>query len=142
MLQIGKWCAESATATTADEALAAAEKIRYPVIVRAVYALGALSSGFVQNEMELQQLCGKAFATSPQVLVEKRMKGWKEIEYEVVRDCQDNCIMVCNMEVSSLSRGVNDYNHIFRTLILWVFTLESQLLLLLCRHAWTLTITC
>ena len=70
------------------------------------------------------------------------MKGWKEIKYEVVRDCQDNCIMVYNMEVSSLSQGVNDYNHVFRTLILWVFTLESQLSLLLCRCSQTSTITC
>ena len=99
MLQIGERCAESATATTAEEAVAAAEKIGYPVIVRAAYALGGLGSGFAQDEMELRELCGKAFATSPQVLVEKSMKGWKEIEYEVVRDCRDNCITVCNMEV-------------------------------------------
>ena len=99
MLQIGERCAESATATTADEAVAAAEKIGFPVIVRAAYALGGLGSGFAQNKQELRDLCGKAFATSPQVLVEKSMKGWKEIEYEVVRDCRDNCITVCNMEV-------------------------------------------
>jgi len=102
MLQIGERCAESATATTADEAVAAAEKIGFPVIVRAAYALGGLGSGFAQNDQELRELCGKAFATSPQVLVEKSMKGWKEIEYEVVRDCRDNCITVCNMEVRSL----------------------------------------
>jgi carbamoyl-phosphate synthase / aspartate carbamoyltransferase len=102
MLQIGERCAESATATTVDEAIAAAEKIVYPVIVRAAYALGGLGSGFAQNERELKELCEKAFATSPQVLVERSMKGWKEIEYEVVRDCRDNCITVCNMEVRSL----------------------------------------
>lgn len=99
MLQIGEKCAESATATTPDEAVVAATKIGFPVIVRAAYALGGLGSGFAQNEAELRELCAKAFATSPQVLVERSMKGWKEIEYEVVRDCRDNCIVVCNMEV-------------------------------------------
>ncbi|CAG8736237.1 5128_t:CDS:1, partial [Acaulospora colombiana] len=98
MLQIGEKCAESATATTPDDAVIAANKIGFPVIVRAAYALGGLGSGFAQNEAELRELCGKAFATSPQVLVERSMKGWKEIEYEVVRDCRDNCIVVCNME--------------------------------------------
>ena len=67
--------------------------------MRAAYALGGLGSGFAQNEAQLKALCEKAFATSPQVLVERSMKGWKEIEYEVVRDCRDNCITVCNMEV-------------------------------------------
>ncbi|KAI6127125.1 hypothetical protein F5141DRAFT_1085700 [Pisolithus sp. B1] len=66
--------------------------------IRAAYALGGLGSGFAQDENQLRALCSKAFATSPQVLVEKSMKGWKEIEYEVVRDCRDNCITVCNME--------------------------------------------
>jgi carbamoyl-phosphate synthase / aspartate carbamoyltransferase len=102
MLQIGEKCAESATATTPDDAVIAANKIGFPVIVRAAYALGGLGSGFAQNEAELRELCGKAFATSPQVLVERSMKGWKEIEYEVVRDCRDNCIVVCNMEVRHL----------------------------------------
>ena len=99
MEQIGEKCAQSASATTIDEAILAAAEIGYPVIVRAAYALGGLGSGFAQNEAQLKALCGKAFATSPQVLVEKSMKGWKEIEYEVVRDCRDNCITVCNMEV-------------------------------------------
>ena len=99
MAEIGERCADSATATTADEALTAAKRIGFPVIVRAAYALGGLGSGFARNEGQLKELCGKAFATSPQVLVEKSMKGWKEIEYEVVRDCMDNCITVCNMEV-------------------------------------------
>ena len=99
MEEIGEKCAQSASATTTDEAILAAGEIGYPVIVRAAYALGGLGSGFAQNEAQLKALCSKAFATSPQVLVEKSMKGWKEIEYEVVRDCRDNCITVCNMEV-------------------------------------------
>ena len=102
MAEIGERCAQSATATTVEEALAAAKDIGFPVIVRAAYALGGLGSGFAQDEAQLRALCGKAFATSPQVLVEKSMKGWKEIEYEVVRDCRDNCITVCNMEVKYL----------------------------------------
>lgn len=99
MEEIGEKCAQSSTATTQDEAIAAAQIIGFPVIVRAAYALGGLGSGFAQDEAQLRALCSKAFATSPQVLVEKSMKGWKEIEYEVVRDCRDNCITVCNMEV-------------------------------------------
>ncbi|THH14748.1 hypothetical protein EW146_g5629 [Bondarzewia mesenterica] len=98
MEEIGEKCAQSQTATTQEEAVSAANEIGYPVIVRAAYALGGLGSGFAQNEAQLKALCEKAFATSPQVLVEKSMKGWKEIEYEVVRDCRDNCIAVCNME--------------------------------------------
>ncbi|TFY80757.1 hypothetical protein EWM64_g3257 [Hericium alpestre] len=98
MEEIGEKCAQSSTATTQEEAIVAANEIGYPVIVRAAYALGGLGSGFAQNEAQLKALCEKAFATSPQVLVEKSMKGWKEIEYEVVRDCRDNCITVCNME--------------------------------------------
>ncbi|KII84749.1 hypothetical protein PLICRDRAFT_45557 [Plicaturopsis crispa FD-325 SS-3] len=98
MAEIGEKCAQSSTATTQEEAIAAATTIGFPVIVRAAYALGGLGSGFAQDEAQLRALCSKAFATSPQVLVEKSMKGWKEIEYEVVRDCRDNCITVCNME--------------------------------------------
>jgi carbamoyl-phosphate synthase/aspartate carbamoyltransferase len=98
LYEIDEKCAPSESAVTVDEALAAAEKIGYPVICRAAFALGGLGSGFADNDKELTALCNKAFATSPQVLVEKSMKGWKEIEYEVVRDCQDNCITVCNME--------------------------------------------
>lgn len=101
MEEIGEKCAQSCTATNIEEAVIAAKTIGFPVIVRAAYALGGLGSGFAQNEAQLRALCAKAFATSPQVLVEKSMKGWKEIEYEVVRDCRDNCITVCNMEVSS-----------------------------------------
>jgi len=89
---------KSASASNMDEALAAVSDIGYPVIVRAAYALGGLGSGFAYNEKDLIELCKKAFANSPQVLIEKSMKGWKEIEYEVVRDCQGNCITVCNME--------------------------------------------
>ena len=99
MEEIGEKCAESQTATNPNDAVAAARTIGFPVIVRAAYALGGLGSGFAQDEAQLRALCSKAFATSPQVLVEKSMKGWKEIEYEVVRDCRDNCITVCNMEV-------------------------------------------
>ena len=105
MAEIGERCAQSSTATTTEEAITAAAAIGYPVIVRAAYALGGLGSGFAQDEGQLKALCGKAFATSPQVLVEKSMKGWKEIEYEVVRDCRDNCITVCNMEVCVLLVG-------------------------------------
>ena len=80
------------------DARAAAERLGYPVIIRAAYALGGLGSGFCDNEEELNKLAEKAFSFSPQVLVEKSLKGWKEIEYEVVRDKYDNCITVCNME--------------------------------------------
>lgn len=81
-----------------EQARKAAKEVGYPVIVRAAYALGGLGSGFADNEEELNVLCEKAFSFSPQVLVEKSLKGWKEIEYEVVRDRYDNCITVCNME--------------------------------------------
>lgn len=81
-----------------NQARRAASDLGYPVIVRAAYALGGLGSGFADNEAELNVICEKAFAFSPQVLVEKSLKGWKEIEYEVVRDRYDNCITVCNME--------------------------------------------
>lgn len=86
-----------AVSTTAD-AIDAAEKLGYPVIVRAAYALGGLGSGFCDNREELVTLVEKALSFSPQVLVEKSLKGWKEVEYEVVRDRFDNCITVCNME--------------------------------------------
>ena len=81
-----------------DDAIRAANEVGYPVIVRAAYALGGLGSGFCDNEQELKTLVEKALSFSPQVLVEKSLKGWKEIEYEVVRDRFDNCITVCNME--------------------------------------------
>ena len=81
-----------------NQARRAASDLGYPVIVRAAYTLGGLGSGFADNEDELNVICEKAFSFSPQVLVEKSLKGWKEIEYEVVRDRYDNCITVCNME--------------------------------------------
>ncbi|WP_314379956.1 carbamoyl-phosphate synthase (glutamine-hydrolyzing) large subunit [Segatella buccae] len=81
-----------------EQARTAAATLGYPVIIRAAYALGGLGSGFADNEVELNVLAEKAFSFSPQVLVEKSLKGWKEIEYEVVRDRYDNCITVCNME--------------------------------------------
>ena len=81
-----------------EDAREAAKELGYPVIIRAAYALGGLGSGFCDNEEELDRIAEKAFAFSPQVLVEKSLKGWKEIEYEVVRDRYDNCITVCNME--------------------------------------------
>lgn len=81
-----------------EAARKAAKHLGYPVIIRAAFALGGLGSGFCDNEEELDTLCEKAFSFSPQVLVEKSLKGWKEIEYEVVRDAYDNCITVCNME--------------------------------------------
>ena len=96
--QINVKTIKSHAAQTMDEAKAAAAALGYPVIIRAAYALGGLGSGFCDNEAELEETCGKAFSFSPQVLVEKSLKGWKEIEYEVVRDKYDNCITVCNME--------------------------------------------
>ena len=81
-----------------EQARRAAKDLGYPVIIRAAYALGGLGSGFCDNEEELNVLAEKAFSFSPQVLVEKSLKGWKEVEYEVVRDRFDNCITVCNME--------------------------------------------
>lgn len=81
-----------------ESAREAAKELGYPVIIRAAYALGGLGSGFCDNEEELNKIAEKAFSFSPQVLVEKSLKGWKEIEYEVVRDKYDNCITVCNME--------------------------------------------
>lgn len=89
---------KSEAVTSHKDALRAANELGYPVIVRAAYALGGLGSGFCDNDDELKTLVTKAFNYSPQVLVEKSLKGWKEIEYEVVRDRYDNCITVCNME--------------------------------------------
>lgn len=98
MNEIDEKCAKSQAANSVEEALSAVKEIGFPVIVRAAYALGGLGSGFAYNEKELVDLCNVAFASSPQVLVERSMKGWKEVEYEVVRDAFDNCITVCNME--------------------------------------------
>ena len=96
--QIDVKTARSIAAASVEHAREAANKLGYPVIVRAAYALGGMGSGFANNEDELLKLATNAFSYSPQVLVEESLKGWKEIEYEVVRDRHDNCITVCNME--------------------------------------------
>jgi carbamoyl-phosphate synthase large subunit len=90
--------AKSIAVSSIDEALDAAEKVGYPIIVRAAYALGGLGSGFANNADELRDLSAQSLTLSPQILVEKSLRGWKEAEYEVVRDASDNCITVCNME--------------------------------------------
>ncbi|KAJ2783516.1 carbamoyl-phosphate synthase (glutamine-hydrolyzing) cpa2 [Coemansia javaensis] len=95
---IGIPVAQSTAVSTVDDALAAAAAIGYPVIVRSAYALGGLGSGFAADEAELQALASQSLALCPQILVERSMRGWKEVEYEVVRDAQDNCVTVCNME--------------------------------------------
>jgi len=88
----------SIAVTSIDDAIKASETVGFPVIVRAAYTLGGQGSGFCSNKEELKQLASKAFSYSGQILVEESLKGWKEVEYEVVRDCYDNCITVCNME--------------------------------------------
>lgn len=90
--------ASSIACETLDEALSAAGEVGYPVIVRSAYALGGLGSGFANNASELRELASQSLSLAPQILVEKSLKGWKEIEYEVVRDRVGNCITVCNME--------------------------------------------
>ncbi|KAH8148243.1 uncharacterized protein LAJ45_07695 [Morchella importuna] len=90
--------AESIAVESVDAALEAAEQIGYPIIVRSAYALGGLGSGFANNKEELHDLSARSLSLSPQILVEKSLKGWKEVEYEVVRDASNNCITVCNME--------------------------------------------
>ena len=89
---------KSEAVTTVCDAKRVAQELGYPIIIRAAYTLGGLGSGFCDNEAELDVLATKAFTYSPQILVEKSLKGWKEVEYEVVRDGYDNCITVCNME--------------------------------------------
>ena len=89
---------KSEAVTSVSEAKRVAHELGYPVIIRAAYTLGGLGSGFCDNDEELDALANKAFSYSPQILVEKSLKGWKEVEYEVVRDRYDNCITVCNME--------------------------------------------
>ena len=96
--EIGVKTIKSEACENIEQARKAARELGYPIIIRAAYALGGLGSGFCDNEEELNKLAEKAFSFSPQVLVEKSLKGWKEIEYEVVRDRYDNCITVCNME--------------------------------------------
>ena len=96
--EIGVNTIKSHACNTLEEAKTAAAELGYPVIIRAAYALGGLGSGFCDNEEELIAVGNKALSFSPQILVEKSLKGWKEVEYEVVRDRFDNCITVCNME--------------------------------------------
>ena len=97
-LEIGEPCANSIATATVAEALEAGEKVGYPLMARAAFALGGLGSGICQDAGELEALATKALAVSPQLLIERSMLGWKEVEYEVVRDQIDNCITVCNME--------------------------------------------
>ncbi|HEY9123411.1 MAG TPA: carbamoyl-phosphate synthase (glutamine-hydrolyzing) large subunit [Bacteroidales bacterium] len=92
-----KTCRSEAV-TTVDDAIKAAERLGFPVIIRAAYTLGGQGSGFASNVEELRRMAEKAFSYAPQILVEESLKGWKEVEYEVVRDKYDNCITVCNME--------------------------------------------
>ncbi|KAK4523440.1 hypothetical protein GAYE_PCTG60G1336 [Galdieria yellowstonensis] len=124
LAEIGEPFAHSVACSTLDAALKAAQEIGYPVILRAAFALGGLGSGFANNAEELSDLASRAFSTSDQVLIEKSMKGWKEVEYEVVRDAYDHCITVCNMEnldplgihtgesiVVAPSQTLNDYEY-------------------------------
>jgi len=96
--EIGETIALSYSATNLEEAKTVANKIGYPVLIRAAYALGGLGSGFAENDEELRVMASKAFTTSSQILIDQDLRGWKELEYEVVRDSSDNCITVCNME--------------------------------------------
>jgi carbamoylphosphate synthase large subunit/anthranilate/para-aminobenzoate synthase component II len=96
--EIDETIALSYSATNIEEAVDAANKIGYPVLIRAAFALGGLGSGFADNETELKNLAAIAFSTSSQILIDQDLRGWKELEYEVVRDASDNCITVCNME--------------------------------------------
>ncbi|XP_061785890.2 multifunctional protein CAD isoform X2 [Nerophis lumbriciformis] len=98
MEEINEHVAPSEAALSVEQALAAAKRLGYPVLVRSAFALGGLGSGFANNREELTSLVTSAFAHTSQVLVDKSLKGWKEIEYEVVRDAYDNCVTVCNME--------------------------------------------
>ena len=95
---INERLALSYSAVNIEEAVECAKKIGFPVLVRAAFALGGLGSGFADDEEQLRELAQKAFAISDQILIDQDLRGWKEIEYEVVRDCRDNCITVCNME--------------------------------------------
>jgi carbamoyl-phosphate synthase/aspartate carbamoyltransferase len=92
MEEIGEKIAPCFAVKTVTEAVEVANQVKYPVIIRAAYALGGLGSGFAKNDAELADLATKALKVSEQILIERSMKGWKEIEYEVVRDCKDNCI--------------------------------------------------
>lgn len=96
--EIGESIALSYSATSVEEAVVNANKIGYPVLIRAAYALGGLGSGFAENDEELKEMARMAFTSSDQILIDQDLRGWKELEYEVVRDSSDNCITVCNME--------------------------------------------
>lgn len=98
LAEINEKVAPNAIALTVNEALEKALLIGYPVLVRSAFALGGLGSGFANNDEEMKELAKKAFANSPQIIIDKALRGWKEVEYEVVRDCKDNCVTVCNME--------------------------------------------
>ena len=96
--EIGEKIAESYTAYTVEEAIEHSKKVGFPLMIRSAFALGGLGSGICKDETHLREMAAKALSVSPQILVEKSMKGWKEVEYEVVRDSHDNCVTVCNME--------------------------------------------
>ena len=98
LAEIGVKYTRSQAVNSTDKALKAAEKINYPVMVRIAFALGGLGSGVCRNPADLKKLTQDAFHHTNQVLIEEYLQGWKEVEYEVVRDCYDNCITVCNME--------------------------------------------
>lgn len=98
MMEINEKTARSNACNTIDEAIVAAKEIGYPVMIRSAFALGGLGSGICSDEEMLKDMASKAFSQSPQILVEQSMLGWKEVEYEVVRDAWDNCVTVCNME--------------------------------------------
>lgn len=130
--------------STVNAALEAAEVIKYPVILRAAFTLGGLGSGFANNPDELRDLAAKGLSLSPQVLIERSMKGWKELEYEVVRDGADVCLTSCR-----LINGIDDMVRIllfaatWRTLTLWEHTLATlSLLRLHKRYLMTSTICC
>ena len=96
--EINEKIAESYAVDNIEDAVESAKKIGYPLMIRSAFALGGLGSGICHNEPHLREMAAKALSVSPQILVEKSMKGWKEVEYEVVRDSYDNCVTVCNME--------------------------------------------
>uniref|UniRef100_A0A7S2S5X3 Uncharacterized protein n=1 Tax=Mucochytrium quahogii TaxID=96639 RepID=A0A7S2S5X3_9STRA len=98
LAEINEYCAQSYSATNMEEAKDAAKKIGFPVLVRAAFALGGLGSGFAKDMAEFEPLCKKAFSSSHQIIIDEDLRGWKEVEYEVVRDCKNNCVTVCNME--------------------------------------------
>jgi carbamoylphosphate synthase large subunit len=98
VLSIGEHICESGCANTVEEAVGIANRVGFPVLVRAAFALGGLGSGFATNEVELRALLASSFAVSSQVILDKSFRGWKELEYEIVRDCFGNIINVCNME--------------------------------------------